>query len=84
MSRQTFADHVAFRVHNRTQEPPVLQRTDLIAFMPTADLGEFLGHVATGRIHSLHAWIVEGLRDHGLIDRHDRLTEQGHRVLAGE
>lgn len=62
----------------------MLQRSDLIAFMPTAELGEFLVRVESGRAASLHAWIVDGLRDHGLIDRHDRLTEQGRRMLGGE
>ncbi|RAI43457.1 hypothetical protein [Rhodoplanes roseus] len=62
----------------------MLQRSDLVAFMPKSDMCEFLARVAHGHASSLHAWVVDGLRDHGLIDRHDRLTDHGHRLLAGE
>lgn len=62
----------------------MLQRSDLVAFMPTSDVCEFLARVDGGRAASLHAWVVDGLRDRGLIDRHDRLTEHGRRLLSGE
>ncbi|MBK5960788.1 hypothetical protein CCR97_21650 [Rhodoplanes elegans] len=61
----------------------MLQRSDLVAFMPTSDMCQYLARVAHGHAATLHAWVVDGLRDHGLIDHHDRLTEHGHRMLSG-
>jgi hypothetical protein len=60
----------------------VLQRSDLVAFMPAAELNQFLSRVDRGGASSVHAWVVDGLRDNGLIDHHDRLTERGRKALG--
>lgn len=61
---------------------PVLQRSDLVAFMSSSELGHYLARVERGGATSVHAWVVDGLRDNGLLDHHDRVTERGRHLLG--